>query len=124
MSASRRRPARSYTTPRASTIRAQRTSSRRRSPPPGACAPPPPAAAAGAPPPDANAAAIAWLEGELKPRFVPGAADLDALAQARASAVQSALLDGTGIDPARVFVIKAAPLATSAGPVRMQLALK
>ena len=85
--------------------------------------PAPPAAAKDAPVPDPNLAAIAWLEGQLKPRFSPAPADLDALAQARAGAVQSALLDGTGIDPARVFVIKSAPLAASSGPVRMELAL-
>jgi hypothetical protein len=85
--------------------------------------PPPPAAAPGAPAPDATAAAIAWLEGELKPRYAAGPADLDALAQARAAAVQSALLDGTGIDPSRVFVIKVEPLPAASAPVRMQLAL-
>ncbi|MBS0376340.1 MAG: DUF748 domain-containing protein [Proteobacteria bacterium] len=85
--------------------------------------PPAPAVAKDAPPPDANAAAISWLEGELKPRDAAEPAEVDALAQARASAVQAALLDGTGIDPGRVFIIKAPPAATATGPVRMQLAL-
>jgi len=84
---------------------------------------PPPQVAPGAPPPDATAAAISWLEGQLKPRLSASPEELDALAQGRASAVQSALLDGTGIDPSRVFVIKAAPLPATSGPVRMQLAL-
>jgi uncharacterized protein involved in outer membrane biogenesis len=84
---------------------------------------PPPEVAKGAPPPDPTAAAVAWLEGQLKPRYAPAPADIEALAQARATAVQSALLDGTGIDPSRVFLIKAAPLAAKTGPVRMQLAL-
>jgi uncharacterized protein involved in outer membrane biogenesis len=85
--------------------------------------PPPPAAAPGAPPPDPTAAAISGLEGQLRPRVSVAPAELDALAQARASAVQSALLDGTGIDPTRVFVIQSPPLPATAGPVRMQLAL-
>ncbi len=85
--------------------------------------PPPPEAPKGAPPPDASAAAISWLEGQLRPRVSVAAADLEALAQARTDAVQSALLDGTGVDPTRVFVIKSAPLPATAGPVRMQLAL-
>jgi uncharacterized protein involved in outer membrane biogenesis len=77
----------------------------------------------GAPPPDPDAMAVAWLEGQLKPRVTVDAAEIEALAQARASAVQAALLDGTGIDPVRVFVVKAAPAAAASGPVRMQLAL-
>jgi uncharacterized protein involved in outer membrane biogenesis len=84
---------------------------------------PPPEAAKGAPPPDATATAIGWLEGQLKPRMTVGAEPLDALAQGRASAVQAALLEGTGIDPSRVFTIKSAPLPASSGAVRMQLAL-
>lgn len=75
------------------------------------------------PPADKDAAAVAWLESQLKPRFVADAKDLEALARDRANVVQSALLDGTGIDPSRVFVIKTAPLASSGGPVRMQLSL-
>ena len=84
---------------------------------------PAPEVAKGAAPPDPTAAAIGWLEGQLKPRYTPAPADLDALGQARANAVQSALLDGTGIDPSRVFIIKTAPLPATSGPVRMQLAL-
>ncbi len=84
---------------------------------------PAPEVAKGAPAPDPTTTAISWLEGQLKPRYAPAPADIDALAQARASAVQAALLEGTGIDPSRVFVIKAAPLPATNGPVRMQLAL-
>ena len=84
---------------------------------------PAPEVAKGAPAPDPIATAISWLEGQLKPRYAPAAADIDALAQARAGAVQAALLDGTGIDPARVFIIKSAPLPATSGAVRMQLAL-
>ena len=47
-----------------------------------------------------NAAAIAWLEEALKSRIIVAPAELEALAAARADAVQAALLDGTGIDPA------------------------
>jgi uncharacterized protein involved in outer membrane biogenesis len=65
--------------------------------------------------------AIGWLEGQLKGRISIGQDELDALAQARAAAVQGALLGNTGIDPARVFVIAFPPLP--APPVRMQLAL-
>jgi uncharacterized protein involved in outer membrane biogenesis len=83
---------------------------------------PKPEAAAQAPAPDPQAQAIAWLEAALRGRISVAPQDLDILAQQRASAVQAALLDGTGIDPARVFVITAPPLA-AADPLRMQLAL-
>ena len=84
----------------------------------------PPAPAAGSPPPaDPNAADIAWLEAQLKPHYAPAPDAVAALGQARTSAVQAALLDGTGIDPTRVFVIQAAPLPATSGPVRMRLAL-
>ena len=84
-----------------------------------------PAAEPGATPAaDKDAAAVAWLESQLKPRYVPDTRDLEALARDRANVVQSTLLDGTGIDPSRVFVIKTAPRASSGGPVRMQLSLR
>jgi Domain of Unknown Function (DUF748) len=85
---------------------------------------PPPEVAQGAPPPDPATAAIGWLEGQLKSRLTVGQEQLDALAQGRASSVQSALLDGTGIDPTRLFVVKSSPLPAASGPVRMQLALR
>jgi uncharacterized protein involved in outer membrane biogenesis len=82
-----------------------------------------PKPAAGTPPPaDPQAAAIDWLETALKARLSVSQADLDGLAQARAAAAQAALLDGTGVEPARVFVITAPP-ASGDGPVRMQLAM-
>lgn len=75
-----------------------------------------------APGTDATAAAIDWLEAALKGRIQVADADLDGLARQRSAAVQAALLDGTGIDPSRVFVIAGAPLAPNA-PLRMQLAM-
>ncbi len=86
---------------------------------------PKPAADADAAKLDPSAQAITWLEGELKGKISVGPDDLDSLAQARAAAVQAALLTGTGIDPGRVFVIGATPLpaAAAAAAIRMQLAL-
>ena len=66
--------------------------------------------------------AIGWLEGQLKTRIPVQEQELSKLAQARAQSVQRALLDGTGIDPSRVFVIEAPPL-TAGTALRMQLAL-
>jgi uncharacterized protein involved in outer membrane biogenesis len=70
-----------------------------------------------------DAYAIAWLERQLKTRINVSAPELDELAQERAQNVQSTLLDGSGIDPGRVFVISAPPLKAAKGPLRMQLAL-
>jgi hypothetical protein len=97
--------------------------------------PPPTGVAPGSP--QATAAAVAGLEQALATRLVVDPAELEALGHARAAAVQSALLDGTGIDPGRVFVVNAPPAPPGAaaplaeGPpvaapgatVTMQLAL-
>lgn len=77
-------------------------------------------AAGEAPPADPQAAAVSWLEAALKARLAVGQPDLDELAQARATAVQAALLEGTGIDPERVFIVTEKQIKGS-GPVRMQL---
>jgi uncharacterized protein involved in outer membrane biogenesis len=69
-----------------------------------------------------DAEVIVLLEKQLKARISIGQTDLDELARARAQQVQASILDGTGIDPGRVFVITAEPL-TPESPLRMQLAL-
>jgi uncharacterized protein involved in outer membrane biogenesis len=74
------------------------------------------------PSPILDADAIVLLEHQLKARITIGQADVDELARARAQQVQACILDGTGIDPGRVFVITAPPL-TAEQPLRMQLAL-
>jgi hypothetical protein len=78
---------------------------------------PPPAAAA------STSAGIAWLEQELKSGISIGPRQLEELAAARAGAVQSALLEGTGIDPSRVFIVKAPPLTAVEGRARLELVL-
>jgi hypothetical protein len=69
-----------------------------------------------------DSVANAWIEQQLKARITVGPSDFDALARERAQKVQAVILEGTGIDPARVFVITAPPLAPDAA-LRMQLAL-
>jgi len=51
-------------------------------------------------------------------------AELAALADARAQAVQDALLADGGIDPARVFLIRGEPAKAEGGTVTMVLSLK
>ncbi len=82
-----------------------------------------PAAQPGTTADQAKAAATAWLESALRSHAAIGPRELEALASARASAVQAALLDGTGIDPSRVFVVKAPPQAATGDRLRLQLVL-
>jgi uncharacterized protein involved in outer membrane biogenesis len=85
------------------------------------------------PPEDADRAArralaqaheAAWLTDALLPRFAPSDAELAALAQARAEAVQSALLSGGELLPERVFITGVAPVAPKEGRVSLELAVK
>jgi len=89
--------------------------------------------AAGEPAPDANAAAISWLESGLRKSIVISDDALQALAKSRTDVIQAALLQDSGIEPERIFVINprdaepagdsnAAPAA--AGAVRLTLSLK
>jgi len=67
---------------------------------------------------------VAWLEGQLRPRFKAAPADRIELARARATAVQQALLADGSLDPGRVFLAgNLAPVAKD-DVVRMELALK
>ena len=87
-------------------------------------APGAPGAAAADPAAKAMADAIAWLEAALQQSIVVSPSDLEELGKARAAAVQAALLDGTGIEPGRIFVVTAPPLPPHDGSVRMRLALR
>ena len=81
---------------------------------------PPPAADA-----DADEAAVSWLENALKPDVKLPANALADLGRARAEAVQRVLLDNSGIDPSRVFIITdKATNCEDAAFVQMKLGLK
>lgn len=67
---------------------------------------------------------VAWLEGQLRPPFKSGQAELTALAQARATAVQEALLAGGELDPARVFLAGNLAPVDKDNVVRLELGLK
>ncbi len=66
----------------------------------------------------------AWLSAELLAKFAPAEAEVTALAQARALAIQEALLTGGELDPTRVFVTGARPLEAKDGKVSVELALE
>ncbi len=67
---------------------------------------------------------VKWLEGELRPKFAPADKDLAALGQARADAVKAALLDGSDLDPTRVFIATDKQVTAKDGKVEMELAVK
>jgi Domain of Unknown Function (DUF748) len=76
------------------------------------------------PPPDYNAANAELEAGLLQKSPVPDT-ELEVLGKHRARAIQDVLLNGTDIDPSRVFVIGSAPKGTpEKDKVRVELALK
>lgn len=68
-------------------------------------------------------AAIADLEAALLARIQVPDSELEQLGRARASAIQNALLAGGQVDPARVFVVNAAPKPDSGDTVKVELAV-
>ncbi|TNJ32687.1 DUF748 domain-containing protein [Arenimonas terrae] len=66
----------------------------------------------------------AWLSAELLAKFAPAEAEVSALAQSRALAIQEALLAGGELDPTRVFVTGVKPLDAKDGQVSIELALE
>ncbi|GAB3340987.1 DUF748 domain-containing protein [Marilutibacter aestuarii] len=67
---------------------------------------------------------VAWLEDALRPRFAVGEDELVQLGQARAVAVQEALLADGGLDPTRVFLASSLRGEPHEGRMRVELALK
>ena len=87
--------------------------------------PPPPE---GTPKEDAKAmrqaATLAYLEKETRARATVPEADLGKLGEQRAAAVQRALLEGTSLEPTRVFLTKAGKVTSQDGKVRFELGLQ
>jgi hypothetical protein len=69
-------------------------------------------------------AANAALEAALLANRPATELDLDALGAARGRAIQDVLLGGGGLDPARVFLVRANDVKADGGKVRAELALK
>jgi hypothetical protein len=74
--------------------------------------------------PDLDAAKAEFLSQALRDRIAVTEADLTALGQRRASVVQSALLNETQLDPARVFLVVSDKAKNHDGQVRIELSLK
>ena len=69
-------------------------------------------------------AAIHDLESALLAHIQIPDSDLEQLARARASAIQSALLSGGQVDPARVFIVNAQPKPDAGDTVKVELAVR
>jgi len=74
--------------------------------------------------PEITAAKIDFLVQELHAHIAIGAADLTALAEQRAKAVQHDLLTDTQIDPARVFLVANDKAKKDGGKIQLELSLK
>ncbi|HEY5019508.1 MAG TPA: hypothetical protein VII17_00680, partial [Steroidobacteraceae bacterium] len=72
--------------------------------------------------PDTDRAA--WLDQQLLPQFAPTREQRDALAQARAQAVQAAVLANAELKPERVFLTNQISGGGPDGSVRMELKLE
>jgi hypothetical protein len=71
-----------------------------------------------------QSAAIEYLQKEIRAQLQATDADLDALALARSTAIERALLADSGLDPARVFIARNGKVTPQDGKVRFQLALQ
>jgi Domain of Unknown Function (DUF748) len=74
--------------------------------------------------PEIVAAKIDFLNGTLHERIVISELDLTALGEKRAMNLQDALLTGTQIDPARVFLVANDKAKNQDGAVRLELSLR
>jgi Domain of Unknown Function (DUF748) len=74
--------------------------------------------------PESVAAKIDFLNGSLHERIVISESDLTALGEKRAMNLQDALLTGTQIDPARVFLVANDKAKNQDGAVRLELSLR
>ena len=71
-----------------------------------------------------QAATIEYLEKTARTTVTVPDTELAALGEARAAAVQRALLDGSTLEPARVFLTKAGKVTPQDGNVRLELSLQ
>lgn len=86
--------------------------------------PAPPAPAAGVPPVDVKAEQIKFLQQAIHDHIVVSDDDLKSLAQARAQALQQALLSDGQVDPTRVFLVANDKVQAQGQAVRLELTLR
>ena len=71
-----------------------------------------------------QAATIEYLEKAARAAVTVPDTELVALGEARAAAVERALLDGSALEPTRVFRTKTGKVTAQDGKVRLELALQ
>jgi uncharacterized protein involved in outer membrane biogenesis len=71
-----------------------------------------------------QAARLDYLDKETRARATASPQDLGKLGEERARAVQQALLEGTSLEPARVFLTKDGKVSSQDGKVRLELGLQ
>ena len=71
-----------------------------------------------------QASTIDYLEMAARAAITVPDTELEALGQERAAAVQRALLDGSALEPTRVFLTKGGKVTSQDGKVRLELALQ
>jgi len=74
--------------------------------------------------PDAVSAKIEFLSSAIREHLTVGDAELKALGEQRAMALQQALLTGTQVEPERVFLVANDKATAKDGVVRLELSLK
>lgn len=62
-----------------------------------------------------------WMRQQLRTKFVPSDAELEALGKERATAIRDTLLANTAIDPARIFMAAEATAISTEGHSRVEL---
>jgi hypothetical protein len=71
-----------------------------------------------------QAATIEFLQKEARSHVAVPESEYARLGQERASAVQRALLEGSGLEPSRVFTVRDGKVSTQDGKVQLELELK
>ncbi len=63
------------------------------------------------------------LESEVRRNLTPNIDDLEQLANARAGSIQAALVEGTGIDPGRIFLVRSGEATATDGTIHLKLGI-
>lgn len=71
-----------------------------------------------------EAATIEFLQKEARSRVSVAESEFERLAQERATAVEQALLEGSGLEPSRVFTVRDGKVSAQDGKVQLELELK
>jgi len=71
-----------------------------------------------------QAATVEFLQKEARSHVSVAESEYERLAQERATAVEQALLEGSGLEPSRVFTVRDGKVSAQEGKVQLELELK